>query len=51
MKATVNIIKEYWIEGTSSCMQVDKNEFNKLISVGFRGFLLYENGFTYWVKK
>jgi hypothetical protein len=41
---------EYWIDSGQTCFQETKEAFYKAINAGFRGFILYPSGKTYWVK-
>jgi len=45
-------MKEYWLESLNGqgCFQETKEEFYKGINAGFRGFIKYESGKTYWVS-
>ena len=42
-------MNEYWIEGGSCCFQETKKDFYKSIGAGFRGFILYPSGKTFWI--
>jgi len=43
-------MNEYWIDSGETCHKETKEDFYKAINAGFRGFILYPNGKTFWVK-
>ena len=50
MKTTIKDMNEYWIDGGETCHKETKEDFYKAINAGFRGFILYQSGKTYWVN-
>lgn len=43
-------MNEYWIDGGETCHQETKEAFYKAINAGYRGFILYPNGKTFWIN-
>ena len=43
-------MEEYWISMGQACMQETREEFFKSINAGFRGFIKYPNGKTFWIN-
>ena len=43
-------MNEYWIDCGETCHQETKKDFYRAIDAGFRGFILYPSGKTFWIN-